>query len=147
MLRLVTSILVVNALGVIAAYDVVAQVRPVADHFYEPTPDPELVRSGRMIGVGLLLKRDTKNNAILVKEVVPFSPASSADIEPGDMIVEINGKSTKDASLTECLHQIRGESGSRLRLTLLRDDREHTVELVRDEYGLPERFNTSPTDP
>jgi carboxyl-terminal processing protease len=62
------------------------------------------------------------------------SPAAKAGLRPGDYIRAIDGQSTRDTSVYTGLRLIRGKTGSRVRLTVLRGNaaEPHEVELVRE---------------
>ena len=63
------------------------------------------------------------------------SPAARAGLMPGDYIRAIDGQSTRDTSAYEGQRLLRGKSGSKVRLTVLRGNaaEPHDVELVREE--------------
>jgi serine protease Do len=68
----------------------------------------------------------------LVSEIVRGGPAARAGIEPGDIVVSIDGAPVSDGQ--ELLRQIlRREVGARVRLGVLRDGRETTVQVVTAE--------------
>ena len=58
-----------------------------------------------------------------VKVVSPIddTPASKAGIQPGDLIVKIDGQPTKGLSMMEAVDKMRGKAGSKIELTLVRD--------------------------
>ncbi|MDF5969196.1 S41 family peptidase [Pseudomonas aeruginosa] len=59
-------------------------------------------------------------------------PAARAGIQPGDLIVQIDGKPTKGQSMTEAVDSMRGKAGSPITLTIVRDGgRPFDVELKR----------------
>jgi carboxyl-terminal processing protease len=69
-----------------------------------------------------------------VKVVSPIddTPASKAGILPGDLIVKIDGQPTKGLSMLEAVDKMRGEAGSKIRLTLVREGgKPFDVELTR----------------
>jgi len=70
------------------------------------------------------------------------SPAARAGLQPGDYIRAIDGQSTRDTSVFEGTHLLRGKAGSTVRLTVLRGNAAdpHDVELTREELpALPAR--------
>jgi serine protease Do len=70
--------------------------------------------------------RDTKG--VLVSDVLPESPAARAGLQPGDIIVEVDGKRAEGPG---DLQRAVGFTapGKTARLTILRDQREKTVEI------------------
>ena len=51
------------------------------------------------IGIRLFLNSDTAE--LTIQSVINDSPAASADIQPNDVIIKIDGKSTKGMGITE----------------------------------------------
>jgi carboxyl-terminal processing protease len=69
-----------------------------------------------------------------VKVVSPIddTPASTAGIQPGDLIVKIDGQPTKGLSMLEAVDKMRGDAGSKILLTLVREGgKPFDVELTR----------------
>ena len=66
---------------------------------------------------------------LIVERIMDESPASEAGIEPGDVIVMINGKEAKDfVSLQEAVQQA-GKEDRPVKLKLVRDGKELTVKI------------------
>jgi carboxyl-terminal processing protease len=63
------------------------------------------------------------------------SPAAKAGLMPGDYIRAIDGQSTRDTSVFEGQHLLRGKPGTKVHLTVLRGNaaEPHEVDLVREE--------------
>jgi serine protease Do len=108
----------------------------------------QLVTRGRLtrgyLGVAVqdltpALARGLKIDAdrgLLVVDVAPDGPAAQAGLQRNDVIVAVDGKPPEDAGHFRNL--VAGTApGSRLRLTILREGRERTVEVTVGE--LPER--------
>ncbi len=70
--------------------------------------------SGTYEGIGAQV--DTRAGRIIIVAPFPGSPAEAAGIRPGDIIVEIEGKSTEGLTLQEAISQIRGPRGTSVRL-------------------------------
>lgn len=66
-----------------------------------------------------------------VKVVSPFrgSPADSAGIKAGDFITHLDGKLIYGGSLDDAVAQMRGPSGTSIRLTIFRPGREEPLEV------------------
>lgn len=81
----------------------------------------------------------------LVSGVTPDSPADKAGVRSGDVIVEFNGKSVRDARhLKLQVAQVR--PGTRTPLKVLRDGEEKSIEIVLKEYPQSELAGTSDSD-
>ena len=87
------------------------------DDFWEEDARPWLGVAFRMVDEGAL-----------VVVIVPDSPAEDIGLYVGDIITEVNGRRvTATVPLDE--HILRYEPGDRITLTLLRDGREHKVDV------------------
>jgi len=71
-----------------------------------------------------------------IKVIAPIddTPASRAGLRPGDLITRIDDEPIKGKSLNEAVKRMRGEPGSTVELTVVREgeDRPITFELTRD---------------
>lgn len=67
-----------------------------------------------------------------VKVIAPMddTPAAKAGIEPGDLIIELNDRPVKGMSLSEAIQGMRGEAGSEVKLTIMREGSAVPKELV-----------------
>ncbi|MCX5665688.1 MAG: S41 family peptidase [Candidatus Omnitrophica bacterium] len=77
------------------------------------------------IGVEITLK----DGIITVITPMAGTPAESAGIKPGDKIVRINGKTTKDVRLSDAVKIMRGEPGTQLTLTVWREKEERVLDI------------------
>jgi carboxyl-terminal processing protease len=66
-----------------------------------------------------------------VKVISPFrgSPAETAGVKAGDFITHLNGKLIVDTKLDDAVAQMRGPSGTSIRLTIFRPGRDEPLEL------------------
>jgi len=77
------------------------------------------------IGVEITLK----DGILTVITPMVGTPAELAGIKPGDKIVRINGNTTKDMRLSEAVKVMRGESGTKLTLTIWREKEEKVLDI------------------
>lgn len=66
-----------------------------------------------------------------VKVIAPIdgTPAEAAGIQPGDLIIRIDGQSVKGLDLQEAVERMRGEPGTRIELGILREGEDTPIEV------------------
>ena len=95
---------------------------------YSQFMDPELHREmkteteGQFGGVGL--RMTMKDEWLTVQTPMPGSPAYRLGVLPNDRVIEIDGESTKDMSMTDALKRLRGAPGAKVKLKLERPPEE-----------------------
>jgi carboxyl-terminal processing protease len=91
---------------------------------------------GSFSGVGIEITM--RENTIVVVSPIEGSPAYEAGVEAGDRIIKIDDKSTIDMTLLDAVKNIRGEKGTKVRLTIMREGQEKPLEfsLVRNVIPL-----------
>lgn len=90
---------------------------------------------GKFEGIGAQL--GLKDNRIIVIAPLKNSPAEKAGLRAGDFINKINNESTANMTLSEAVSKIRGKKGTKVVLTIERNKKEKTIEIVRDEINVP----------
>lgn len=87
----------------------------------------ETMIDGQYSGLGLSVVMEDG----AVKVISPFrgSPAETAGIKAGDFITHLNGKLIVDTKLDDAVAQMRGPTGTSIRLTIFRPGREEPLEL------------------
>ncbi len=91
---------------------------------------------GTLEGIGAELT--LKNGLLTVISPLKGSPAKKAGLQPEDVILKINGVSTEDTTLENAVIKIRGQRGTRVKLTVLHEGDESPVELsiVRETINI-----------
>ena len=94
------------------------------------------------IGIRLFLNSDTAE--LTIQSVINDSPAAAADIKPNDVIIKIDGKSTKGMGIKEAVSLIKGPKDKPIKLVLLRVNESGkkekiNVRLVRDTFKVPNK--------
>src|SRR5688500_12876025 len=74
--------------------------------------------SGNYAGIGI--QADVRDGWIVVIAPTPGSPAERAGIQPGDRIVEIDGRSTQGWTLEDASQAFRGKAGTSIALRIER---------------------------
>ena len=87
--------------------------------------------SGELMGVGIQLTLDKDSKELTVVSPIEGTPASKAGVQPKDVIVTIDGKSTRGMTTADAVKLIRGPEGSKVVLGLRRKGNIVTVPLTR----------------
>jgi len=92
--------------------------------------------AGSSFGIGAQL--DVKDGQIVVVAPLPGTPADRAGLRTSDIIAAINGLTTEGMSIDEAVSKIRGEKGTAVVLSILRENATETqdISLVRDEITI-----------
>ena len=92
---------------------------------------------GKFEGIGAYI--GTSDDQQIIIAPIADSPAAEAGIRAGDIILEIDDKSTSEMSLAETVLSIRGASGTSVRLLILHqgETNPEEIEIVRAEIELP----------
>lgn len=95
--------------------------------------DLEIGTSGEFVGVGMEVT--TKNGYLNVITPIEGGPAEKAGIKPRDLIIEIEGQSTKGMVVQEAVNLLRGPKGSSVNVTIEREGVSEPLKitLVRDK--------------
>ena len=75
--------------------------------------------SGEIQGIGAELS--VKDGKLVVVTPLASSPAEKIGLKPNDQIVQINGNDVGNFSLEEAVSQIRGNAGTKVKLTIMRE--------------------------
>lgn len=75
---------------------------------------------GSFAGTGIVIEQDPQTKFIDVNNVVPNGPADKAGVQQDDVIIAIDGVSTKGLSIEQASSRLRGKAGTQVRLTIQR---------------------------
>ena len=103
--------------------------------------------SGELSGVGIQLSLDKETKQLVVISPIEGSPASKAGVQPKDVILAIDGKSTKGMGTEEAVKLIRGQAGTTVTLTLKRKTQTLELALIRQRielHAVDHQLNTTP---
>ena len=105
---------------------------------------PSLQKDKKISGIGIRLFLNSDTAELTIQSVINDSPAASADIQPNDVIIKIDGKSTKGMGITEAVSLIKGPIDKPIKLVLLRVNESGkkekiNIRLVRDTFKVPNK--------
>ena len=91
---------------------------------------------GSFSGIGAQLGEDTQNNLEVIAPLAG-TPAAKAGIQAKDLIITINGKSTAGITTDEAVNEIRGPSGSKVTLQIIRGEQQLNFVVIRENITIP----------
>jgi len=83
-------------------------------------------------GLGIIIS--VKDDQLIIISPIEDTPAYRANIKAGDIIVEINGESTKGITVDEAVNLLRGEKGTEVTIGVKRENVDDLIDftIVRD---------------
>lgn len=87
----------------------------------------------QFVGIGIVVEGPPEADAVRVVSPVYDSPAYRAGMRAGDTILEIDGESTEDMTLTQAVQKIKGPPESTVRLVIRHEGEQetNTLEVTR----------------
>lgn len=131
-----------NSAGLIngATEGIVASLEDPYSRYLDPQTweDLESKLEAKFGGIGVYVLQDDEGRHKIVAPIKD-TPAFKAGIKNGDIIIGINGESTMNMSQDEVVHQMRGEPGTQLILTIYResDGKEYEFTIIREIINVP----------
>ncbi|CAN5731563.1 hypothetical protein BH11PAT2_BH11PAT2_07080 [soil metagenome] len=92
--------------------------------------------AGNFSGVGMEIGIN-KDNVLTVIAPLKGTPAAKAGILPGDQVLAIDAKSTEGISTDEAVKLIRGQKGTVVTFTILRNGVTSKIKVTRDTIEVP----------
>lgn len=86
---------------------------------------------GNYVGIGIYMIENTDYNMVQVLAPIVGSPAYEAGILPGDLIKSIDGVDYTAENMTAAANDIKGEEGTKVKLTIIRGNEQLDFELTR----------------
>ena len=108
----------------------------------------QIETSGELSGVGIQISLDKDTKEIVVVSPIEGTPASRAGVMPKDVIVSIDGASTRGMTTEDAVKLIRGKEGTEVVLGLRRQGAVVDVPLVRariEIHSVNSQLNTAPS--
>ena len=87
---------------------------------------------GNFVGIGIYMVKNTEANKVQILAPIKNSPAEKAGILPGDLIVSVDGTTYTAEEMSTVSSKIKGESGTTVKIEILRGTESKTIELKRE---------------
>jgi carboxyl-terminal processing protease len=93
---------------------------------------------GAFGGIGVEFDLD-QDKHLVIESVLPGTPASRASLQSGDILTQIDSRSTAQMSLDDAAKLLRGDVGTTVTIKVWRqqDSQYHTVTLKREQISIP----------
>ncbi len=93
---------------------------------------------GEMEGIGAHVT--LRDHQPTIMDTVPNSPARAANLQPGDVILDVNGKSVANLPLQRVVEMVRGPAGTEVRLRIQRKGQAKPLDVTikRAKIDVPE---------
>ncbi|MBQ6393952.1 S41 family peptidase [Candidatus Saccharibacteria bacterium] len=87
------------------------------------------------VGAGIGIVIAERNDYIRVLRTLPDNPARKAGVLAGDIIYKINGEEVYNLDSDIIASKLRGDAGTKVTLTVVRDGEEKSFEMTREEIN------------
>ena len=110
----------------------------------ETNKKPSIQKDKKISGIGIRLFLNSDTAELTIQSVINDSPAAAADIKPNDVIIRIDGQSTRGMGIKEAVSLIKGPKDKPIKLVLSRVNevskkKKINVRIVRDTFKVPNK--------
>ena len=92
--------------------------------------------TGSYVGIGVYMADNTADNTILIIGVIEGSVAEQAGIKSGDIIKKVDDVEYTGEQLDAVSSKVKGEEGTNVKITILRDNEEKEFNITRSSIKL-----------
>ena len=105
--------------------------------YYTPEEYKSLMEStsGTFYGIGAVCQKSDEGGIVIVE---PYSnaPAYKAGVRKGDRVIKVDGKDIMDMDLSAAVALIKGDKGTQVKLTVVRDGQTMDFSITRDAVNI-----------
>jgi len=121
-------------------YESIKGILPTLDpHSYFLSPDRldnlKEDYKGKYYGLGIMIQKH--GDRLMVISPIEGTPAHRLGIQPGDIISHIEGESTKPLSSYQAMLKLRGEKGTKVNITVIREGLEEPLHFTIARQEIP----------
>lgn len=91
--------------------------------------------SGRTVGIGVTVQ-PTEDGNIEILAVEDGSPAQKSGLLAGDIIIGVDGQNVAELAYADAVDLVRGEEGTKVKITILRNSREVEYGITRMTFDV-----------
>ncbi len=91
----------------------------------------------RIGGIGVMIEPDPTSGSVRISYVLPGTPAERAGLHVGDVIVAVNGSTTKGLTVEGVSSMLRGKAGTVVSVSVRRSGIPSVVSIIREDVQPP----------
>lgn len=128
-----------EALSIGAFRGMVESLNDPYSEFYTPEEYNALMEktSGKFSGIGAVLSQDPDTKEVSITSVYDGSPAQKGGLLPGDILISADEYLSSELEFSVFVSHIKGKEGTSVDITYIREGKENTVTLIREEIITP----------
>lgn len=92
------------------------------------------------IGGGIGVEFALRNKLPTATRILQNNPAEKAGVQVGDILTKVNDESTAGKSLNDVVSKVRGDVGTTVKLTIVRDGVEKEISVTRAQVNNPSAY-------
>ena len=89
---------------------------------------------GSVVGIGVTMYA-LDDNTFIISDIIKDSPAEKAGLHAGDQIYAVDGKVLKNTSTEEVAKKVKGESGTKVKLEIIRSGKHIEKTITRKKVN------------
>ena len=114
-----------------------AMVNAIGDRwsYYVPASEYDALEesmNNSYVGIGASIS-NPETGGFVVQSVVKGGPAEQAGMEPEDVIVQVDGESVEELTMSDLTDRIKGEAGTQVSITVMRQGEAVTLYITRNQ--------------
>jgi len=124
------------------AYDAIREMLSNLDDSYTRFLEPKefnqmrIDTSGELTGVGIQIVKDKESDDLIIVSPIEDTPAYDAGLKAKDKIISIDDISTEGMNIEDAVKLIRGQSGTKVKLEILRGSESFFKVLLREKIEI-----------
>ena len=103
---------------------------------YDDSSSLNLELEGEYVGMGATITVE-KDGYVYISDMFVNSPAANAGFKVGDRIIAVDGEKVTDKNAVEVSYKVKGQEGTGVDITIVRDGVEQTIRLIRAKVEIP----------
>lgn len=88
------------------------------------------------VGIGITIRENAEAHGFEIMELTPGGSAEKAGLQVHDVLIRVGEQNCFEIGIDETRNLVRGEEGTMVTLTYLRDGQEHTITLARQRVDV-----------